>query len=91
MTLFAQFVEPSGGYAADKEQVKSLELEAFYEVSSVEMGQSSTAIKLVGSRDRYNSVHFKFFKSEDGEYKEHDIFKDPDYNPYIRSRSWYGV
>ena len=44
------------------------------------MGQSYTDIVLKGIKGAFNSIHF-LFVDEDG--KPHDIFSDPNYNPYI--------
>lgn len=55
-----------------------LEDDTFYKVSSVSMGQSSTSIYLeLFPGKSFNSVLFQFFK-------EHDIYTDPEYNPYLK-------
>lgn len=58
---------------------KELVVGSFYNVEEVSMGQSSPSIKLYGMNYGFNSVMFEFYK--DG--KEHDIFDDPEYNPYL--------
>jgi hypothetical protein len=64
------------------EEYKELVVGSFYNVEEVSMGQSNTSIGLYGLRYGFNSVMFEFYK--DG--KEHDIFRDPDYNPYLNLR-----
>lgn len=60
--------------------IKELEVGKEYTVSDVSMGQSYTSIFLKEIPGCFNSVNFDFFK--DG--KPHNIYKDPEYNPYIR-------
>lgn len=83
--LYAKFVEPNAGYAHDQKKVEELELNHFYPVAAVSMGQSSTSITLQGQSGGFNSVNFEFYKKSDDKYVEHDIFSDPEYNPYIRN------
>jgi hypothetical protein len=45
------------------------------------MGQSNTSIYFKGLRNGWNSVQFKFY---DENYNPVDIFKIPEFNPYIR-------
>lgn len=82
MPLYAKFVHPDQGMEYDKKQVREVGLEVGrkYEVSCVDMGQSYTSIWLAGYKNSFNSVHFEFY-DEDG--LPHDIYDDPDYNPYL--------
>lgn len=60
--------------------IKELEVGREYTVCGVSMGGSYTSIELEEVEGCFNSVNFDFFK--DG--KLHDIYKDPNYNPYLR-------
>ncbi|MBQ8319446.1 MAG: hypothetical protein IJX81_01040 [Clostridia bacterium] len=83
--LYAKYCHENNGRESDKERNKRyLILGNMYKVENVEMGQSSTSISLRGIKGSFNSVSFNFFVMIDGEYKEHDIYKDKKYNPYLR-------
>ena len=74
------------GYDHDKQQLADLGLVegVAYQVQRVDMGDCSTKIYLTDFPGNYfNSVNFKFV-NDDG--VEHDIYRDPAYNPYIRQR-----
>lgn len=74
--LTAVYNYPENGYRP----ISELEVGKEYCVVDVCMGQSNTSIRLDGISGGFNSVNFDFFK--DG--KPHNIYKDPDINPYIR-------
>ncbi|AWD90575.1 hypothetical protein KNT87_gp285 [Erwinia phage Cronus] len=84
MTLYAKFVSPTSGYAHDQKKVEDFELNSMLVVDSISMGQSSTTITLAGLQGGFNSVHFEFYKQVDDELVKHNIYRDPEYNPYIR-------
>lgn len=67
---------------ADTYKVTEIELDKEYEVESVEMDRTYTDIKLKNIDRKFNSVIFEFY--EDG--KEIDIYSDPRYNPYIKTK-----
>lgn len=81
--LYAKVTNPNAGYASDAEAVSELDSEIYYEIADVDMGSSSTRVKIVGSAHPYNSVNFTFYKKIDGVYNPHDIYSDPRYNPYL--------
>lgn len=84
MTLYAKFTCPDAGYYNDCKKVENFEVGQKFQVTEVSMGQSSTSIKLYGFSCYFNSVHFEFYKQVDDELVKHDIYSDPEYNPYIR-------
>lgn len=73
--LIAVYNYPDNGY----HPIEELVVGKGYTVSDVSMGGFHTSIYLKEVKGSFNSVNFDFFK--DG--KPHDIYKDPDYNPYI--------
>ena len=50
-----------------------------YEVNDVDMGRSYTTIYLVGFKQGFNSVCFKFYENN----RSINIYKDRRYNPYL--------
>lgn len=84
--LYAKYVYENYGYECDQESCREhLTLGEMYEVGLVNMGGSCTDIELTGYPCTFNSVNFIFFKKNDeGDYIEHDIFSDPEYNPWLR-------
>lgn len=84
MTLYARYKFPNNGHESDKKSCKQYLIEGKrYEVITVTMGQSSTYITLLHMPCVFNSVNFEF-ENEDGSL--HDIYKDPNYNPYIKRK-----
>lgn len=86
MTLYAKLVRPDSGYKSDIERVRTLDMNHFFIVKHVDMGQSSTRIMLENDI-WYNSIHFDFFiedLSNNNKMVLHDLYSDPEYNPYIR-------
>jgi hypothetical protein len=82
--LFAKVTNPNAGYDRDKELVKNLNHDVYYEVDRIAMGQSHTSVKLKDFPDWLNSVNLSFYKNYgDDEYTYHSIFGDPTYNPYL--------
>lgn len=77
--LTAVYNHPNNG----NHPIKELEVGKEYLVGDVSMGGYYTSISLKGIPGTFNSVNFDFFK--DG--KPHNIYKDPDYNLYIRRAS----
>lgn len=84
--LYAKYVYEDYGDKIDQQNCREhLTLGEMYEVDVVNMGGSYTDIELIGYPCTFNSVNFIFFKkTEDGDYIEHDIFNDPEYNPWVR-------
>ena len=83
MVLFAKVTSPEAGYKSDSDKLKDLVFDKFYEVGYIDMGGSYTSVYLEGFKGEFNSVNFTFYKKCDGLYEEHDIFSDPNYNPYL--------
>lgn len=83
--LYAMYVNESNGNTYDEQTCRAyLDYGWTYEVEEVNMGTSYTEIKLVDFDVYFNSVNFIFFKmNEDDELIEHNIFNDPEYNPYL--------
>lgn len=82
--LYAQLTNPNAGYPHDQEAIKQLDPEQQYQVERVSMGQSSTSVRLVGFSGGFNSVNLTFSKkNSEGVFVPHDIYRDPQYNPYI--------
>lgn len=79
--LYARFEHPNSSF---QRASADLDPNLFYKVEQIFMGGYSTDIQLE-CRDTYNSVVFEFYLDVDGEKVPHNIFSDPDYNPYLRS------
>lgn len=80
--LFAQITKPENGYLPDQEASKRyIEQNGapyLYEVERVEIGRSSTNVRLKDIHWEFNSVNLSFFISEDGkQVREYDIFDNP--------------
>lgn len=89
VNLYAKYENPENGTDYDKNEAKKLfVLNQFYRVDNVEMGQSRTYIKIKGFNGSFNSVMFEFYELIDGEFVQYDIFKDPNYNPYIKRETY---
>ena len=81
--LKARFANPYAGYFSDQELANMFLIEGWdYEVERIEMSQSHTNVWLTGYPVPFNSVQFEFYK--DG--VRHDIYGDPEYNPYLGFR-----
>ena len=78
MALTAVYKYPDNGYKRPDELTVGEE----YNVREIHMGQSYTNVWIEGHPFSFNSVNFEFYK--DGQ--PHNIFKDPEYNPYIRRK-----
>lgn len=82
MKVFAKVTHPDNGYSHDSELAHSLiavapfGIESFHEVEKISIGRSSTSVRLVGDKYRYNSVNFTFYVMEDNAPAEYDIFKN---------------
>jgi hypothetical protein len=77
--IYAEFLDKNGhnyDIATAKEQ--KLEKGKLYEVEDINIGQSTTSIKIKGYEPTFNSVMFKFY---DIDSEPIDIFKTK-YNPY---------
>lgn len=83
--LYARVENPSAGNEFDRAKVEELDPSKYYEVESVKMGGYHTTIILKDCDTFFNSVNFEFFLDKDGEKIPHNIFSDPDYNPYLKS------
>ena len=81
--LFARVTNKAAGYPLDQKAVSDLNPNDYFEVSAVRMSQSSTSFNLVDDDNHYNSVNFSFYKEVDGQFIEHNIYNDPQYNPYL--------
>ena len=55
-----------------------LEKAGMFDVESIDMGQSSTKIKLIDMDKSFNSIHFKFYLYD----KEIDIYESGLFNRY---------
>lgn len=82
--LYCRVSNKNNGYDSDKELIKSLDSGKFHIVERVSMGQSSTSIKIKDCDFYFNSVNLTFYKKDGESYIEHDIYSDPEYNPYIK-------
>lgn len=82
MTLYAKFDNAAGGYYYDKQIAKSLVHGKVYVVDYIDMGQSSTRVFLEGVEKGLNSINLNFYSDEKCQI-EHDIYEDPEYNPYL--------
>jgi hypothetical protein len=92
VNLYARYEHPNNGTDCDKEKTKELFiLNQYYKVDNVEMGQSHTNIYLKGFNGSFNSVMFEFYELVNDKFFKYDIFKDPDYNPYIKRTSYVFV
>lgn len=81
MKLFAQITKPENGYLPDQEASKRYieqnGAEHLYEVERVDIGRSSTDVRLKDISREFNSVNLSFFVSEDGkQVREYDIFEN---------------
>ena len=92
VNLYARYEHPNNGTDCDKEKTQELfVLNQYYKVDNVEMGQSHTNIYLRGFNGSFNSVMFEFYELVNDKFFKYDIFKDPDYNPYIKRTSYVFV
>ena len=82
MKIFAQLAYPLNGYDKDKEKVKGLKAD-LYEVDRIDIGQSHSSFTIKGKHEMFNTVQFEFY-DEHG--NEADIFKMPEFNPYLQQR-----
>lgn len=81
--LYARYFHPDAGYLHDHKQASKdgLVVGKRYLVSKIIMSQTYTSVYL-GDKS-YSSVLFEF-EDEDG--SPHNIYRDPEYNPYISKR-----
>ena len=63
MTIIAKLTQPNNGYNHDKEQVKSLDPNAEYELYSCYVGRSSSSFTIVGVEGSFNTVQFSFYEN----------------------------
>ena len=77
--ITVKLMHPDAGYGVDKENMKKLEPNKYYEVSNIDMGQSHTYVYLVDIKGAFNSVNFEFYEDK----KLIDIFSDKRFNPYL--------
>lgn len=85
--LYAKYMNNGNGRDCEVEEAQELFVAyQYYPVEKVDMGQSHTSITLKGFSGSFNSVLFDFYFYEDGIWKAHDIFADPDYNPYLERK-----
>ena len=85
--LFAKVEHPNAGYGFDVQACKDLNPDKYYEVDVVDMGQSHTTITLKDVKGWFNSVNFGFYKEVNGLKVSHDVYSDPEYNPYLSKNS----
>lgn len=81
--IYARCDHPDYGRESDILSANRLSKDKMYAVGDIFMGQSSTFVILAGIDDIFNSVNFEFFRKDGDEYIEHDIFSDPNLNPYL--------
>lgn len=88
--LYARFATFDAGHQCQKEEAKELFIIGqYYKVDKVDMGGSHTDIYLKGFEGYFNSVFFKFYiRDKSGKFVKHDIYEDPDYNPYIKRKTY---
>ena len=88
--LYARFATFEAGHECEKEEAKEIFIIGqYYKVDKVDMGGSHTDIYLKGFEGYFNSVFFKFYiRDKFGKFVKHDIFEDPDYNPYIKKKTY---
>lgn len=89
--LYAKYVNDNAGREDEREEVKELFIfHQFYPVEKIDMGQSHTNVTLKGFKGVFNSVFFEFlfYDTQTGIWIPHDIFADPDYNPYIKRKEY---
>lgn len=80
--LYAKVVTFDAGFEYDKEQIRANHtLGDVFEVTLIDMGGCHTDV-YEGDK-YYNSVFFDFFLDAECT-KPHDIYEDPDFNPYLR-------
>lgn len=87
--LYAKYVNDNAGREDEREEAKELFIfHQFYPVEKIDMGQSHTSVTLKGFKGSFNSVFFEFFfyDTQTGIWIPHDIFADPDYNPYLERK-----
>ena len=77
--ITVKLMHPDCGYPSDRENVKKLQPNVHYPVSSIDMGQSYTYVYLVDVNGAFNSVNFEFYEDN----KLIDIFSDKRFNPYL--------
>lgn len=84
--IYAKLSDVTAGYPSDQEDIKVLRDDRYYLVTEIDMGCSSTRFKILGFSTRFNSVNFDFYKlsADEESMVEHDIYNDPDYNPWLR-------
>ncbi|QFR56089.1 hypothetical protein CPT_Muldoon_137 [Serratia phage Muldoon] len=76
--IYAKVTNPQNGYPHDQKKAKKLiELfgDNYLDVFVIEIGRSSTGVRLNHTACPYNSVNFSFYVKEDDTYTEIDIFK----------------
>lgn len=81
MTVIAIVDDLNAGYEWQRERVRELgfKIGDRFEVMGIDMGQSSTSVRLEGYPLPFSSVHFRF--EENGE--SLNIYADPRFNPYL--------
>ena len=79
--ITVKLMHPDAGHEADKdkENIKKLRPNKYYEVSNIDMGQSHTYVYLANIEGAFNSVNFEFYEDK----KLIDIFSDKRFNPYL--------
>ena len=80
-TLYAKVVNLTGGYKNHQEFIrKNHKLNDVFKVTGIDMGSWHTDV-FEGDKC-YNSVFFDFFLDAECT-KPHDIYEDPEFNPYL--------
>lgn len=79
--ILAHLTHPANGWSSNAENArKYLKSGEWYEVRRIDMGQSSTSVRLKNVSGVFSSVQFDFY---DMDKKPIDIFKMPEFNPYL--------
>lgn len=81
MTIYAKLTHPENGYDSDRARVSVLDTLGTYKLRDASVGQSHTNIYLEGFKNSFNSVQFDFYDEYGNEV---NIFRMPEFNPYIR-------
>lgn len=75
--IYAVFKHPGAGYSSDRQLCRDagLILDKSYEMAHIEVGNSSSKVRLVGFPDKnFNSVHFEYYELIDGQIHPVDVY-----------------
>lgn len=79
--LYVKVTNPENGYKSDQVAaellIRNYGKDAVLDVQQVNIGRSSSDVKLKVNSHRYNSVNFTFYTATENGLIEYDIFKNP--------------